>query len=103
MAVLLVVFWQGFLLGNLDLFVYGASAWLLFHLFLPLYKESTLTRSFGTDKRLIVLAFIRGFPNVGYHRKSDAEAPPPYKPPSTRRELLIVDPKGRGSREGFPQ
>jgi protein-S-isoprenylcysteine O-methyltransferase Ste14 len=46
-AVLAIVFGQALLFGSSGIALYGAAMWLLFHLFIVLYEEPKLTRTFG--------------------------------------------------------
>ena len=48
-AVLAVIFGQALLWGNAAVLAYGASVWLLFHLFVRLYEEPTLRAAFGPE------------------------------------------------------
>lgn len=46
-----VIFGQGLLLGSFQLLTYGAAVVLVFHLFVVLYEEPKLARSFGEEYR----------------------------------------------------
>jgi len=46
-----VIWGQALLLGNAWLVVYGAVVWLAFHLFVIVYEEPTLQRSYGAQYR----------------------------------------------------
>jgi protein-S-isoprenylcysteine O-methyltransferase Ste14 len=46
-----VIFGQGLLFGSLQLLAYGLAVALVFHLFVVLYEEPKLTRSFGDKYR----------------------------------------------------
>jgi protein-S-isoprenylcysteine O-methyltransferase Ste14 len=46
-----VIFGQGLLFGSLQLLAYGLAVVLAFHLFVVLYEEPTLTRTFGDEYR----------------------------------------------------
>lgn len=48
-AVLLLVFGQALLLGDIRIFAYAVFCWLAMHLFVLLYEEPTLRRSFGAQ------------------------------------------------------
>ncbi len=48
-AVVCVIFGQGLILGSFGVLLYGAFAWLCFHLFVLAYEEPTLRASFGTQ------------------------------------------------------
>ena len=48
-AVLALVLGQALLLGHAVLLEYAAAAWAGFHLFVLLYEEPTLRRSFGAE------------------------------------------------------
>ncbi len=47
LAVAALIFGQGLLFGNIPVLVYGAAASLAFHLFVMLYEEPTLRRTYG--------------------------------------------------------
>jgi protein-S-isoprenylcysteine O-methyltransferase Ste14 len=42
---------QGMLFGSVSVLEYGAIVWFLFHVFVLIYEEPTLTRSFGDEYR----------------------------------------------------
>jgi protein-S-isoprenylcysteine O-methyltransferase Ste14 len=46
-----VIFGQGLLFGSLQLLAYGLAVVLVFHLFVVLYEEPTLTSTFGDEYR----------------------------------------------------
>jgi protein-S-isoprenylcysteine O-methyltransferase Ste14 len=48
-AVTALIFGQGFLFGNVRVLEYGLAVWLAFHLFVLLYEEPTLERTFGPE------------------------------------------------------
>jgi protein-S-isoprenylcysteine O-methyltransferase Ste14 len=48
-AVVSLILGQGLLLGNAAVLAYGATVWLLFHLFVTFYEEPTLRRTFGAE------------------------------------------------------
>ena len=48
-AVVTLILGQGLLLGNVGLLEYGAMVWLGFHLFVLIYEEPTLRRTYGDD------------------------------------------------------
>jgi protein-S-isoprenylcysteine O-methyltransferase Ste14 len=49
LALQAVIFGQGFLFGNVQVLEYGLLVWVGFHLFVLLYEEPTLRRSFGAE------------------------------------------------------
>jgi protein-S-isoprenylcysteine O-methyltransferase Ste14 len=49
MAVVSTIFGQGLIFGNVRVLEYGAVVWLLFHLFVLIYEEPTLTANFGPE------------------------------------------------------
>jgi protein-S-isoprenylcysteine O-methyltransferase Ste14 len=49
LAVLVTIFGQALLFGNVALLGYGALVWLLFHAFVLVYEEPILRDSFGTE------------------------------------------------------
>jgi protein-S-isoprenylcysteine O-methyltransferase Ste14 len=48
-AVLTQIFGQGMFFGNLRILQYGVAVWLGFYLFVLLYEEPTLRRTFGLE------------------------------------------------------
>jgi protein-S-isoprenylcysteine O-methyltransferase Ste14 len=48
-AVVLVILGQALLLGNLRVLAYAIFVWLAFHLFVLIYEEPTLRKSFGAE------------------------------------------------------
>ena len=51
-AVVSTILGQALLLGNLTLLAYGGLVWLLFHAFVVIYEEPTLTTTFGFEYKL---------------------------------------------------
>jgi protein-S-isoprenylcysteine O-methyltransferase Ste14 len=49
LAIVSVIVGQGLLLGNLVLFAYAALVWLVSHMFVLIYEEPTLRKTFGAD------------------------------------------------------
>src|SRR4051794_39097246 len=48
-AILAIVLGQGLMFGNVRLLGYGTVLWLTFHLFVLVYEEPTLRRTFGAE------------------------------------------------------
>ena len=48
-AVTALVLGQALLFANVTLLVYGALLWIAFHVFVVVYEEPTLHRSFGAE------------------------------------------------------
>jgi len=48
-AVVSLILGQGMVLGNVQVFVYGLCAWAAMHLFVLLYEEPTLRRTFAQE------------------------------------------------------
>ena len=48
-AVVSVIFGQALLLGNIRVLAYAIFVWLAFHLFVLIYEEPTLRKSFGVE------------------------------------------------------
>ena len=61
-AVVSAILGQGLLLGNVTLLEYGGLVWLLFHLFVLVYEEPTLTASFGSEYELFCAEVPRWIP-----------------------------------------
>jgi len=49
LALVAIVFGQGLILGDAGLLVYGALLWLGFHIFVLVYEEPTLRKTFGAE------------------------------------------------------
>ena len=64
LAVLAVILGQALLFGNLDLVEYGALVWLLFQLFVLVYEEPVLRRSFGPEYEAFCAAVHRWIPRL---------------------------------------
>ena len=71
-AVVSAILGQGLILGNVGLLEYGGVVWLLFHLFVLVYEEPTLTANFGSEYVPSVPRSRRGSPSY------------PVDPPSGR-------------------
>ena len=63
-AVTSIILGQALLFGNASLAVYGAFVWLAFHLFVLLYEEPTLRRTFGSEYERFCAAVPRWIPRV---------------------------------------
>ena len=63
-AVVAAIAGQGFLFGNISLLEYGAAVWLAFHLFVMLYEEPTLNRSFGAEYDAFCVKVPRWIPRL---------------------------------------
>ena len=61
-AVVSAILGQGLLLGDVALLEYGVVVWLLFHLFVLLYEEPTLRKSFGPEYEAFCSAVPRWIP-----------------------------------------
>jgi len=48
-SVILIIFGQGLFFGDVRLIVYGLFLWLITHLFVVVYEEPTLRKSFGAE------------------------------------------------------
>jgi protein-S-isoprenylcysteine O-methyltransferase Ste14 len=48
-AVVSLILGQALVFGNVQIFVYALCAWLVMHLFVLMYEEPTLRRTFGHD------------------------------------------------------
>jgi protein-S-isoprenylcysteine O-methyltransferase Ste14 len=64
LAVAAVIFGQGLLFGNLRVLEYGAVVWLGFHLFVLLYEEPVLRRSFGAEYEMFCANVGRWIPRL---------------------------------------
>jgi protein-S-isoprenylcysteine O-methyltransferase Ste14 len=63
-AVLAIIFGQGFLLGNVGVLEYGAAVWLAFHIFVLTYEEPKLTATFGPQYRTYCASVPRWLPRI---------------------------------------
>jgi len=55
---------QALIFGNISLLEYGGMVWLLFHLFVLMYEEPTLTASFGPEYKSFCAAVPRWIPRI---------------------------------------
>ena len=58
------IFGQGLLFGDQDTLAYGVLVWLAFHLFVYLYEEPTLRRTFGEEYETFCRNVPRWIPRV---------------------------------------
>lgn len=63
-AVVAVILGQGLLFGSVRVLEYGILAWLAFHLFVLLYEEPTLRRSFGAEYETFCANVRRWIPRL---------------------------------------
>jgi protein-S-isoprenylcysteine O-methyltransferase Ste14 len=63
-AVVSSILGQGLIFGNVKLMEYGAAVWLLMHLFVALYEEPALERTFGAGYRSFRAAVPRWIPRL---------------------------------------
>jgi protein-S-isoprenylcysteine O-methyltransferase Ste14 len=63
-SVLMLIFGQGFLFGNMRLLEYGVIIWLAFFAFIILYEEPTLRRKFGPEYDAYCRQVRRWIPRV---------------------------------------
>jgi protein-S-isoprenylcysteine O-methyltransferase Ste14 len=63
-AVAAVILGQGLLFGEVRVLAYGVLVWLGFHLFVVLYEEPTLRRSFGTEYEIFCAHVARWIPRL---------------------------------------
>jgi protein-S-isoprenylcysteine O-methyltransferase Ste14 len=61
-SVVLAILGQGLVFGNVMLLAYGALVWLLFHAFVVLYEEPTLTATFGEEYKSFCARVPRWIP-----------------------------------------
>lgn len=64
LALVLIILGQGILLGDVGLLVYGLLAWIVTHVFVLLYEEPTLRKSFGTDYARYCASVPRWIPSL---------------------------------------
>lgn len=63
-AVTSAILGQALIFGNVTLLEYGGMVWLLFHLFVLIYEEPTLKRSFGPEYKSFCVAVPRWIPRI---------------------------------------
>jgi protein-S-isoprenylcysteine O-methyltransferase Ste14 len=63
-AVVSTILGQGLIFGNARLLEYGGLVWLLFHLFVLIYEEPTLTASFGSEYAAFCAEVPRWIPRL---------------------------------------
>jgi protein-S-isoprenylcysteine O-methyltransferase Ste14 len=63
-AVVSTILGQGLILGNVTLLEYGGLVWLLFHLFVLVYEEPTLSASFGSEYKTFSTEVPRWIPRL---------------------------------------
>jgi protein-S-isoprenylcysteine O-methyltransferase Ste14 len=63
-AVVMAILGQGLVFGSVALLGYGALVWLSFHLFVLLYEEPKLRRSFPAEYRLLCAGVPRWLPRL---------------------------------------
>jgi protein-S-isoprenylcysteine O-methyltransferase Ste14 len=63
-AVVSVILGQGLLLGDTRVLAYGVFGWLVTHLFVLIYEEPTLRRSFGAEYETFCAHVPRWIPRV---------------------------------------
>jgi protein-S-isoprenylcysteine O-methyltransferase Ste14 len=69
-AVVAAIFGQAILLGNVTLLEYGAVVWLTFHLFVILYEEPVLTKTYGDEYREFCAKIPRWIPRFTVNGRS---------------------------------
>jgi protein-S-isoprenylcysteine O-methyltransferase Ste14 len=63
-SVIAIVFGQALLFGDWRLIVYGAVFWFACHLYVTLYEETTLARSFGEAYKVFCANVPRWIPRL---------------------------------------
>jgi len=69
-GVVSAIFGQGLIFGNVTLLEYGALVWLATHIFVMLYEEPTLRRTFGAEYERYRAEVPRWIPRVTPSRRS---------------------------------
>jgi protein-S-isoprenylcysteine O-methyltransferase Ste14 len=64
LAVASTILGQALLFGNVSLIAYGAFVWLLFHLFVLMYEEPTLSATFGSEYQSFRAGVRRWIPRL---------------------------------------
>lgn len=68
-AVVSVIFGESMIFGNSDLLVYGALVWLACHLFVLLYEEPNLRKTFGAEYEVFCANVPRWIPRISPWRR----------------------------------
>jgi protein-S-isoprenylcysteine O-methyltransferase Ste14 len=63
-ALVVIILGQVLMFASLPLFVYGALAWLAFHIFVLVYEEPTLRQTYGAEYEAFTSAVPRWFPRL---------------------------------------
>jgi protein-S-isoprenylcysteine O-methyltransferase Ste14 len=63
-ALVAIIFGQALLFNNIQLFIYGLCFWLPTHLFVRLYEEPTLRRTFPEDYAVFTAHVPRWIPRL---------------------------------------
>jgi protein-S-isoprenylcysteine O-methyltransferase Ste14 len=63
-AVVSAILGQALILGNVRLLEYGGIVWLLFHVFVLVYEEPTLSASFGSEYKAFCAEVPRWIPRL---------------------------------------
>jgi protein-S-isoprenylcysteine O-methyltransferase Ste14 len=69
-AVLALILGQGLLFGSVRILVYGIAIWVAFHLFVLMYEEPTMRRSFGPEYEAFCANVPRWIPRLRPWRPS---------------------------------
>ena len=70
-----LIFGQGLLLGDARLLAYGALVWLAFHIFVRVYEEPTLRRTYGAEYQRFCASVPRWIPRATPWRGETAGSP----------------------------
>lgn len=72
LSVLSIILGQGLLFGNMAVLEYGVAVWLAFFLFVVLYEEPSLRRTFGREYEEFCAKVPRWIPRLRSRRGPDA-------------------------------
>jgi protein-S-isoprenylcysteine O-methyltransferase Ste14 len=72
-AVLALIFGQGLLFGSIRILEYGIAIWVAFHLFVLMYEEPTMRRSFGPEYEAFCANVPRWIPRLRPWRPNQEE------------------------------
>ena len=75
-GVVTTILGQGFLLGDVRVLAYGAFVWVAVHMFVLVYEEPTLLRSYGTEYEEYCAAVPRWLPRTQAWRSSSSQQLP---------------------------
>jgi len=75
LAVVSIILGQGLLLGDIRILAYATLGWLVMHLFVRIYEEPTLRKSFGAEYEIFCAHVPRWIPRfTPWHEGTEVRA-----------------------------